>query len=345
MLEITKEIGNFAEALLPVSAPYRQILYVYAPNSALILSPASVGDDPRVAAAFARILADLGSPESLRAYRAEWERFCTHLAAQNVAPLSARTIDVQTYLLGLRAAGKKASTRARALSVIRAVYAALAREGLVQGNPAREAKNPKGDPSAQRTPWLTAEELTQFLAAVPADASFRAQRDYLISMTLAMTGLRRAEVARIAVEDFEADASGERQLRVRAKGAKYGTIQLVAPLAHALDAWCASQGITSGPIFRRAPNSPRPVSTGTIRNVVRRQAARAGFRDVDKFAPHAFRRTLATLADQRGVAKEVIQRGLLHSKSTTTERYMKLGHAPKAPADAFVDLLPEGWRR
>jgi integrase len=313
-------------------------------ETAIVLLPE---DDQRVAGAFARILADLGSPESLRAYREEWRRFGAYLTARGITALAAKTFDVQTYLLGLRTAGKKSSTRARALAVIRAVYAALAREGVLTGaNPAREAKNPKGDVGALRTPWLSEEELTQFLAAAPG-TSFTSQRDYLISMTLAMTGLRRAEVARIAVEDFEPpDPNGDRRLHVRAKGGKHGTIKLVAPLAEALDAWRNEHGITGGAVFRRSIRGQLAVGVGTVRNAVKRQAALAGFAADDaKFTPHAFRRSLATIADQRGVAKDVIQRGLLHSKSATTERYMKLGHAPKAPADAMVDMLPARFRK
>jgi integrase len=313
------------------------------PETAIVLLPA---DDERVAGAFARILADLGSPESLRAYREEWKRFGAYLMARGITALAAKTFDVQTYLLGLRTAGKKASTRARALAVVRAVYAALAREGVLIGaNPAREARNPKGDAGALKTPWLSEEELTQFLAATPG-TSFTAQRDYLISMTLAMTGLRRAEVARIAVEDFEPpDPNGDRRLHVRAKGGKHGTLKLVAPLAEAIDAWRVACGITRGPVFRRGLRGALAVGGGTVRNAVKRQAALAGFAGDDKFTPHAFRRSLATIADQRGVAKDVIQRGLLHSKSATTERYMKLGHAPKAPADAMVDMLPARFRK
>lgn len=308
------------------------------PENALVLVPV---DDDRVAGAFARILADLNSPESLRAYREEWRRFGVYLAGRGLVALTARTLDVQTYLLGLRSAGKKASTRARALAVIRAVYSALAREGVLAGaNPAREARNPKGDVGALRTPWLSEEELTQFLGTTPG-TGFTAQRDYLICVTLAMTGLRRAEVARIACEDFEpADPNGDRRLRAQTKGGKHGEIKLVAPLAIAFDDWCKAWGIANGPVFRRSVNSLRAVGVGTVRNAVKRQAAFAGFVDDVKFTPHAFRRSLATIADQRGVPKDVIQRGLLHSKSATTERYMKLGHAPKAPADAMIDMLP-----
>ena len=308
----------------------------------LVVVPAP---DEAVAAAFAAILADLNSPESVRAYRQEWRRFVDVLTARGINPLAARTFDVQTYLLGLRAAGKKASTRARALAVIRTVYAALARQDVLKGaNPAREAKNPKGDTGAARTPWLTEEQLKRFLAPVPT-YGFVGPRDYLIALALALTGLRRAEVARIEVDDITATPDGH-YLRVRVKGNKHGVVKLVAPLAAALAAWAARWEIATGPLFPRSRTNRRAVGVGTVRNAVKRQAARAGFTTVEAelISPHAFRRTLATLADQRGVSKEQIQRGFLHSNVRTTERYMKLGHAPTAPADALIDLIPAHLR-
>jgi integrase len=312
-------------------------------QTALTLVP---GDDPRVAGAFARILADLGSPESVRAYREEWQRYVRFLAGRGVAALAASTLDVQTYLLGMRAAKKRQSTRARALAVIRAVYAALAREGVLLGaNPAREARNPKGDSEELRTPWLTESELEAFLEPVPEEG-FAAQRDYLISMTLAMTGLRRAEVARIALNDFEPRPDGDKWfLRVRVKGSKYGRVEIVAPLAEQLHAWANALGITTGALFRRSPVGTQAVGVGTVRNAVKRQAARAGITDDTKYTPHAFRRSLATIAKQKGVPEEVIQRGLLHSKIDTTRRYMKLADEPEAPANAMVKLLPSRFRK
>ena len=314
-----------------------------APPTALVRVPAI---DERVAAAFARILSDLGSPESVRAYDEEWKRFNAFLAARGTSPLATTTFDVQTYLLGLRAKGKRQSTRARALAVIRAVYAALAREGVLAGaNPAREARNPKGDSAELKTPWLTADELERFLSAGPDDDNFVERRDYLISMTLAMTGLRRAEVARVAIDAFEPQAGDNWYLRVRAKGGKYGRVEVVAPLAKLLIAWSKEFEIEEGPLFRRSAKSPRGIGVGTVRNAVKRQAARAGFVDHEKFTPHAFRRSVATIAKQRGVPLEVVQRSLLHSKSATTERYMKLADAPVAPAKKFLDLLPKKFRK
>ena len=314
------------------------------PANTLVVVPVT---DGRVTAAFARILSDLGSPESVRAYREEWQRFVAYLAAKGASPLAATTFDVQTYLLGLRSSGKRQSTRARALAVIRAVYAALAREGvLVAANPAREARNPKGDNAELKTPWLSAAELEKFLGAAPDDDSFVERRDYLISMTLAMTGLRRAEVARVAIDAFEPQSGSDNWfLRVRVKGGKYGRVEIVAPLAKLLRAWAKEFGITVGPLFRGTPKGGSGIGVGTVRNAVKRQAARAKFVDHEKFTPHAFRRSVATIAHQRGVPIDVVQKSLLHSKRDTTERYMKLADAPNAPAKQFLDILPKKFRK
>jgi integrase/recombinase XerD len=314
-----------------------------AAQTAIVLAHAK---DDQLTAALAQILATLNSPESERAYRREWKTYVAYLATKGKSPLAVITLDVQTYLLELRAKGKRQNTRARALAVIRAVYAALAQTGVLQGaNPAREAKNPKGDSAAMKTPWIEEADLEKFLGAEPDPESFIERRDYLIVLTLAFTGIRRAEVARIAIDDFEKlDASGD-ILGVRAKGAKHGKIEIVAPLARQMIDWAKEFGITTGALFRRSAKGKSAVGTSTVRNAVKRQAARAGFVDHARFTPHAFRRSVATIAKARGVPTETIQRGLLHSKKETTERYMKLADAPVAPANAFLDLLPKKFRK
>jgi site-specific recombinase XerD len=312
-------------------------------STAIALTPAK---DDRLAAALAQILSALNSPESERAYKREWETYVAHLAAKGKSPLAVITLDVQTYLLGLRAAGKRQNTRARALAVIRAVYAALAQTGVLQGaNPAREAKNPKGDSAEMKTPWIPEADLEKFLSAEPDPDSFVECRDYLITLTLTFTGIRRAEVARIAIDDFEKLDSDGGVLRVRAKGAKHGKIEIVAPLARQMLAWAKEHGITTGALFRRSLKGTKCVGTGTVRNAVKRQAARAGFVDHTRFTPHAFRRSVATIAKSRGISTEVVQRGLLHSKKETTERYMKLADAPVAPASSFLDIMPKRLRQ
>ena len=313
------------------------------PDAAIVLAPAH--QDDRLAAAFAQILSALNSSESERAYKREWETYVAYLKGKS--PLAITTLDVQTYLLELRAKGKRQNTRARALAVVRAVYAALAQSGVLVGaNPAREAKNPKGDSAPMKTPWIEEADLKKFVGAEPDPDSFVERRDYLIALTLSFTGIRRAEVARIAIDDFEKlDGSGG-VLRVRAKGAKFGSVEIVAPLAREMIAWAKEQGITTGALFRRSAKAKNAVGTGTVRNAVKRQATRAGFgEDHERFTPHAFRRSVATIARARGVPTEVIQRGLLHSKKETTERYMKLGEAPVAPAGSFLDILPKKFRK
>jgi site-specific recombinase XerD len=85
-----------------------------------VLAPTPATDD-RLAAALAQILSTLNSPESERAYKREWETYVAHLASKGKSPLSVITLDVQTYLLELRAKNKRFNTRGRALAVIRAI--------------------------------------------------------------------------------------------------------------------------------------------------------------------------------------------------------------------------------
>lgn len=298
--------------------------------------------------AFQSVWAALNSSESVRAYRREWANYVAFLIEhRNNGVLEARTGDIQAYLESLRRGNLASSSRARALAVIRGIYGALARFGALPGaNPAREAKNPKGN-TDRRTPVLTETELQQFIQAVPSEhADFIDRRDYLIAFTAAFTGLRRANIASLAITNFlRKENSPDWLVPVRVKGDKRKLACIIAPLAEALFAWCREHKISEGAIFRKSVTGTTAISVGTVRNALKRQSLRAGIKNTDKISPHTFRRTFASLAEQRGAAVSDIQRDLMHSRRATTEGYLKYIKDPAGSANAFADLLPEKFRK
>ena len=325
-----------------------------APTVALaILSPSELAEftPPRRAAfedAFQTVRNGLNSDESRRAYQREWGGYVTFLADHRErGVLTARTGDVQAYLEAQRDRGLKRASRARSLAVIRVVYGALVRLDVLPGNPAREALNPKST-ADQKTPVLTEAELCQLIQATPAaGAAFAERRDYLLTLTASYTGLRRSNLATLAIDTFRklADKSGDWMVSVRVKGDKLKEARLIAPLADALRAWCQELGIDAGPIFRSSPKSARAISVGTVRNALKNQGRRAGIQRMDKIAPHAFRRTFASMANSRKASLLDIQRELMHSRVSTTERYLKYDEVPAGLGHSFEELIPGQKRK
>jgi len=297
--------------------------------------------------AFQSVRAGLNSDESRRAYAREWGNYVAFLIEQRQSRvLTARTGDVQAYLERMREAKLKSATRARALAVLRAVYSALVRFDVLPVNPAREAQNPKST-TDQKTPVLTEAELHQLIHTAPqADADFAQRRDYLITLTASYTGLRRSNLATIAIDTFRRceDKVDDWLVSVRVKGDKLKEARIIAPLANALLAWCREHEISVGPIFRATPKSTNAISVSTVRNALKNQGRRAGIQHMDKIAPHAFRRTFASIAKRRGAHIVDIQRELMHSRISTTERYFKYEESPVGLGHSFEELMPDKFR-
>jgi site-specific recombinase XerD len=97
----------------------------------------------KITSALEAMLANLGSDHSRRGYRADWSQFVFWLKYGNdrISVFKATTQDVERYLVHLANAGKAKGTRARHLSVIRAVYREIVAQGIRKWNPAREARN------------------------------------------------------------------------------------------------------------------------------------------------------------------------------------------------------------
>lgn len=280
----------------------------------------------------------LESDESRRGYRADWRRWCHWLTSKSISPLVVTTADVQRYLSDMHDRKLTKATRARALAVIRRVYGVLVRSDVLSINPAREAENIRVS-HEPRTPWLSAEEISTLLKRPEMFSSWREQRDWLILATLIGTGLRRSEVANLTYDRLFTPETGVWATKVRAKGGKEGIVALPKWLAHEIHAWEATNKCRSGPIFPTNHKSDRPVSGGTIRNIVKRAADKT-HTAIKRATPHALRRSFVTITGQLGVSLEDRQAALLHSNRATTELYDKAVRAMQsAPGNVLEDIV------
>lgn len=256
--------------------------------------------------------------QSQRAYQADWDRYVAWLASQRVHVLEAKPGDVAAHIAELRKKGRKKPTTARALSALREIYRQLVIDGLLESNPAREVKNPRGkhQPNA---PLLT-EDQAQDLINVPAE-SWRDRRDVLAARILFGIGFRRAEVARITVEDFGRgiDKKGEPIMTLTGviKGGKVLTVGVPPWLERDIAEWRAYAGIERGPLLPRSPHDRRPVSDNIIYKSIAALAARAGI----KVSPHGLRRTYITVTGELGEDVRDRQLSVGHEKRATTDIY------------------------
>jgi integrase/recombinase XerD len=297
----------------------------------------------RLAGALAALWSALESTHTRRAYASDWMRFSAFLVAAGAHPLTAGPVEVGSYLENLRARGLARSTRGRALSVLKEVFAALYRAGLRAENPAREFRLPKVQ-REPRTPSLTVAQLVALLK--PAGDSWVARRDRVVLLTLLGLALRRASVAGARVEHLVRRSDGRLGLHVLAKGGKQANLLLPVWLAAEIESWIAFSG-ASGPLFPRLrrvgfndmrPEMDRPIGASKVWDIVKSAAKRAGI-DEKSATPHAIRRSYVTISRTRGVSLDDLQSALMHAQITTTMLYDKSERAMKsAPGDVLDDI-------
>lgn len=316
------------------------------PPALLVASTAAAVDQPAndsrtreeieksIRKAVASEIANLGSEESRRSYEHVWRYFRAWLVEQQVGVLAVRPRHIQAYVAKLRDDGKARGTVGRALSVICSMYRALVREELMLANPAREIKRPKID-SLPKAPWIANPADIEKLLNVPA-ANWVERRDRTIVRTTFGLGWRRAEIARVAVEDIDGDIITAPKI----KGGKKLVVGLPDWLAEDIFEWRQFAGINGGFLFLRnehAHKDRRPINGAVVYRVVRQMCAKAG---IEVVPPHALRRTCITHAGLRGVALKDRQLSVGHSSSTITEGYDRARDASSTKVgNAFADLV------
>lgn len=290
--------------------------------------------------AFSRALRNLGSEESRRAYRNDWQRWASWCESEEIDLLAARPGDVEDHLAALRDGGCKRATLGRALAAIRSIYSYLVRDEVCPLNPAREVKAPRFD-SRPKVPWLTEDGIRQLFAAIPEPGSWKGRRSRVCLSLLFGLGWRRAEVARMRVEDFK-EKQGAWTVTGTVKGGKEITVGVPPWVWSEIAAWLpalvpdGAELPVEGPLLPRRFGKPESISGDIVYQIVKEAAGSAGV----AINPHGLRRTNITLAGERGISAKMRQLAVGHTSVTTTERYdMARDAARNAPGQVFADLV------
>ncbi|MFC4587730.1 tyrosine-type recombinase/integrase [Sphaerisporangium corydalis] len=177
------------------------------------------------------------------------------------------------------------------------------------------------------------------LAACDGDASPAGARDAALLAVLYSTGCRRAEVAALALSDYDA---GARSLRVRGKGDKERLVYLTAEAVARTEAWLSVRGPAAGALFApinkagrlRAPGGRPAAMTGqAVADILARRLAAAG---AARRTPHDFRRTFIGELLDAGVDLATTQALVGHASPVTTARYDR---RPESRRREAVDRL------
>ena len=297
---------------------------------------ASTPELPVLSDAWQRVLVALEADLSRRAvaantaqaYRADSLQLANWAARGGIEPAEVQVRTLRRYLATLSEQGQAATTVARKLAAIRALFRVQVALGERSENPADLLSAPK---RPQRLPHvLKQKEVAAMLDRIPATTPLE-QRDRALFELAYAAGLRAEELVSLEVGSVDFDTE---TVRVEGKG---GKTRLVPVGEHAL-AQIARYLERARPALRTAApdrdpetalfisKSGRRLGTSDVRRRLRAWA-RAASGQAPGLAgahPHALRHSFATHLLEGGADLRSIQELLGHSTISTTQVYTRV---------------------
>jgi integrase/recombinase XerC len=268
------------------------------------------------------------SPHTVKSYQADLNHFLQFLSSKEkagtdgLARLEAESLDsrdIRTYLGSLFGRYRRTSI-ARRLSAIRSFFAFLEKEGLVDGNPAKEISSPRLEKTIPG--YLTVDEVFRLLER-PEKGTPAGLRDLAILELLYSCGIRVGELAGLNISSVDPD---ERLLKVRGKGNKERIVPVgrhaLKAIKHYLEASENLRKRASGnpgeaPLFMNQQGGR--LSSRSIRRILKRYVNECGLSP--EISPHSMRHTFATHMLEGGADLRSVQELLGHESLSTTQKY------------------------
>ena len=231
-------------------------------------------------------------------------------------------VRIRGFLSHLYDQGLSKTSVARALAAVRSLYRWLAREGVVEQNPAALVATPRLPKKLPRVP--TIEEMNTVLDGDMPELAAWPERDRLILELLYGCGIRNSELIGIDLDDVR--WSGEAIL-VRGKGRKERYVPFGDAVKSALDVYLPArqQKLAERRQSTRAllvNLRGTRLTTRSVGRIVKRIAVAKGLSpDVH---PHTLRHAFGTHLLEEGADLRAIQEMLGHERLSTTQRYTQL---------------------
>ena len=211
---------------------------------------------------------------------------------------------------------------ARALAAVRSLYRWLAREGVVEQNPAKLVATPKLPKKLPRVP--TIEEMNSVIDGEMPEVAAFAERDRLMLELLYGCGIRNSELTGINLDDIRLSAEA---ILIRGKGKKERYVPFGDSVKTALAAYLPERQKLLGSSGKRSVallinRRGGRLTTRSVGRIIKKIAVAKGLSpDVH---PHTLRHAFGTHMLEEGADLRAIQELLGHERLATTQRYTQL---------------------
>ncbi len=178
---------------------------------------------------------------------------------------------------------------------------------------------------------LTLAEITALMEVCGADSTNQGARDLALIAILRGGGLRRAEVVKLELRDFDG-STGALEVR-QGKGGKDRTVYLPEGALCFVNDWLGVRGYQPGallcPVRKGGQIQLRNMTPQAVLLILQKRAVQAG---VESFSPHDFRRTFCSDLLDAGIDIVTVQKLAGHASPVTTAKYDRRGEEVKRRA-------------
>ena len=260
------------------------------------------------------------SAHTIKAYSGDLANFAAYAGARGWKNLD--HIAIRGFLSQLYAKGLSKTSVARSLAAVRSLYRWLAREGVVEQNPAKLVATPRLPKKLPRVP--TIEEMNSVLDGEMPEAAAFPERDRLMLELLYGCGIRNSELTGINLEDIRLSSE---VILIRGKGKKERYVPFGDSVKIALGAYLPARQKTLNDMRKNASallvnHRGGRLTTRSVGRIIKKIAVAKGLSpDVH---PHTLRHAFGTHMLEEGADLRAIQELLGHERLATTQRYTQL---------------------
>ena len=281
--------------------------------------------------------ANLGNKATRRAYKNALQDFMQFTGI--VRPDEFRSV-TRAHVIAWRDALAKrdpalsSQTLRHRLAALSSLFEYLCERNAVTHNPVKGVKRPPVESYEGKTPAIGDHQARRLLDAPDTD-TVKSKRDRAMLATLLYHALRRDELCKLKIKDFNHERRGVAHLKVSGKGGKTRYVPLHPAVSGLVADYLDAAGHgdqDSGALFRplhhnRAEGADQAITPDGLYRIVRGYSAALGF----EIGAHALRATAATnaLDHQADIAK--VQEWLGHANIATTRIY---DHRKTRPEDS-----------
>jgi site-specific recombinase XerD len=289
------------------------------------------------------------SPNTVRAYKADWADFEAFCKPRQLNTLPADAGTVAQYIAKLAKRGLKASTIGRRLVALDQVHRRRGFDAPSETSMVRFVfggiQRDLGTKPEPKAPLLV-DELERLLAILPAN--LLGLRDKALLLLGFAGAFRRSELVAIDIEHLERHDQGlvvhlgrtktDPEGRGRKVGIPYGKNPERCPVL-VLRAWVKAAGFRSGALFRPVNKHgqvvDRRLDDRAVAKIVQRTAKAAGL-DPKRYAGHSLRSGFCTSAALAGANDRAIMKQTGHTSLQTVQRYIQDAQLFQGNAAALV---------